>query len=102
MPRLIWTQPALRDLNRLHEFLAAHDRKIANRAVEAIRLGVKPLKSYPRLGRLLEDADNEARQWYVGFGQSGYVIPHQVELTAIYIIGVRHSREEEHHPPTSN
>jgi len=36
MPRLIWSQPALLDVARLHNFLAPRNRDAAKRAVKAI------------------------------------------------------------------
>jgi plasmid stabilization system protein ParE len=40
MSRLIWSPPALQDVQRLHRFLATKNIDAAMRAVKAIRAGV--------------------------------------------------------------
>jgi len=47
MPRLIWSPPALRDVQRLYRFLAGKIAEAAKRAVKAIRDGVKILAVQP-------------------------------------------------------
>ena len=51
MPRLIWSQPALLDVARLHDFLTPKRRDAAKRAVKAIRQGIKALGKHPEIGR---------------------------------------------------
>jgi plasmid stabilization system protein ParE len=53
MPRLIWTPQALRDVQRLYRFVADKNPDAANRAVKAIREGVKVLAHQPGIGRPL-------------------------------------------------
>lgn len=40
MPRLIWSEPALANIQRLYRFLAEKNLAAARRAVKAIRDGV--------------------------------------------------------------
>ena len=47
MPRLIWSQLALRDVQRLYRFLAASNLHAAQRAVKALRQGGKVWLSSP-------------------------------------------------------
>lgn len=47
MPRLKWSQPALLDVARHHAFLTPKNRDAAQRAVKAIREGVKALGNFP-------------------------------------------------------
>ena len=54
MPRLIWTPPALADVQRLFHFLASKDKDAARRAITAIRAGVEVLAQQPHLGRPVE------------------------------------------------
>lgn len=58
MSRLIWSQPALLDVQRLYRFLAPRNVNAAKRAVRAIRQGVKVLGQQPGIGRLIEDMSN--------------------------------------------
>ena len=45
MPRLIWSPPALLDVQRLHRFLLVKNADAAGRAVRAIREGVRCINS---------------------------------------------------------
>lgn len=93
MPRLIWTSSALEDVQRLYRFLAPNDADAAQRAVKAIRSGVKILAYQPRLGRPIEGMDAEYREWLIDFGNSGYVVLYRIESEAIAILAVRHQKE---------
>jgi plasmid stabilization system protein ParE len=66
MPRVIWTPPALRDVARLHGFLAPKNRDAARRAVRAIRQGVKTLAAHPEIGRPVDEMPPEFREWSSG------------------------------------
>ena len=93
MSRLIWTAPALADVQRLYRFLALKDVDAARRAVGAIRSGVKVLAHQPDLGRPMEDMDAEYREWLIDFGNSGYIALYRVENEAVAILAVRHQKE---------
>ncbi len=73
MPRLIWTLPALADVQRLYRFLAPKYETAARRASTAIRAGVKILTHQPEVGHPVEDMDPEFREWPINFGSSGYI-----------------------------
>lgn len=73
MPRLTWSQPALLDVARLHDFLAPKSRDAAKRAVKAIRQGVKALQKLPEIGRPVEELPPEFREWVIEFGQGAYI-----------------------------
>jgi plasmid stabilization system protein ParE len=47
--KLVWTHPALRDIQRLHAFPVPKNPDAARRAVRAIRQGVKALAAHPML-----------------------------------------------------
>ncbi|MGH9604875.1 MAG: type II toxin-antitoxin system RelE/ParE family toxin [Terracidiphilus sp.] len=55
MPRLKCSRQALRDIVRLHDFLAPKSRDAAKRAVKAIRQGAKLLGKSPKIGHPVED-----------------------------------------------
>ena len=93
MPRLVWSEPALADVARLHAFLAPKNREAAQRAVEAIRGGVKELGRHPEIGRPIEDMLPEFREWVVEFGQSSYVALYHFHDDQVMILAVRHGRE---------
>ena len=93
MPRLIWTPPALSDVQRLHGFLASRDSDAARRAVKAIRAGVKILAHQPQIGRPVEDMDPEFREWLIDFGNSGYAVLYRFDGETIALLALRHQKE---------
>lgn len=93
MPRLKWSQPALLDVVRLHDFLAPKSADAARRAVKAIRLGVKVLSKHPQIGRPVEEMPPEFREWVIEFGQGAYVTLYHYDGKEIVILAVRHGRE---------
>lgn len=93
MARLIWTPPALRDVARLHAFLASKNPEAARRAVRAIREGVKALGTHPEIGRPVEELPPEFREWWIPFGESGYVALYRYDGERVAILAVRHGKE---------
>ena len=93
MPRLIWTGPALADVQRLYRFLASKSPDAARRAVGAIRSQVRILETQPGLGRALAETDPEYRTWPIHFGESGYLILYRFDSRQVSILALRHQRE---------
>ena len=93
MPSLIWSPQALRDLARLHGFLAAKNRLAAQRAVRTIRQGMKLLAAHPEIGRPAEGMEPEFREWLIPFGGSGYLALYRIGGRRVVILAVRHGRE---------
>lgn len=93
MPRLIWSPPALADVQRLYRLLARNNTDAARRAVKSIREGVKILALQPGIGRPAEDLEPEYREWIIDFGSSGYVALYRSEADTAVILAVRQQRE---------
>lgn len=93
MPPLIWTPSALLDVQRLYRFLVVKNPDAARRAVKAIRQGVKVLEQQPKVGRPVEEMDNEYRDWIIDFGDSGYVARYRVDPQFVSVLAVRHQQE---------
>jgi len=93
MPRLIWSQPALLDVARLHDFLAPQNRDAAKRAVKAIRQGMKALGKHPEIGRPIEEMPPEFREWVIQFGHGAYIALYHYDGRQISILAIRHGRE---------
>jgi plasmid stabilization system protein ParE len=91
--RLVWTPSALRDIARLHAFLAPKDRDAARRAVRAIRQGVKALATHPEIGRPIDEMPPEFREWLIRFGDGFYIALYRYDGEFIAILAVRHGRE---------
>jgi plasmid stabilization system protein ParE len=93
MARIIWTPPALRDVARLHSFLAPKNRAAAKRAMRAIRQGVKALTEHPEIGRPIEEMPSEFREWLIPFGDSSYVVLYRYDGKLVAILAIRHGKE---------
>lgn len=93
MPRLIWTQPALRDVVRLHEFLASKSPDAAKRAVKTIRRGVRELARHPRIGPPVEELLPEFREWVIDFGSGAYVALYHYDGRQVVLLAIRYGRE---------
>lgn len=93
MSRLIWSQPALLDVQRLFRFLAPKNLDAAKRAVMAIRQGVKVLAQQPGVGRPIEDMPTEFREWMIDFSGSGYVARYRIDTDTVTVLAVRHQKE---------
>nr|WP_255626697.1 type II toxin-antitoxin system RelE/ParE family toxin [Phyllobacterium sp. KW56] len=90
---MIWTPPALADVQRLYRLLAPKDADAAQRAINAIRSGVKVLAHQPHLGRPVEEMDPEFREWLIHFGNSGYVALYRVDGETVAMLAFRHQKE---------
>lgn len=93
MPRLIWSPPALLDVQRLYRFLAGKNIDAAKRAVKAIREGVKVIVQQPGIGRPVQDMEPQYREWLIDFGDSGYLALYHYDGQTAVILAVRHQRE---------
>jgi plasmid stabilization system protein ParE len=93
MPRLKWSPNGLRDVARLHDFLAAKNRDAAKRAVKAIRRAVKLMGKFPEMGRPVEELPEEFREWVIEFGSGAYVALYHYDGKEVVILAVRHGRE---------
>ena len=93
MPPLKWSQPALLDVSRLHDFLAPKSRDAAKRAIKAIRQGIKALREHPEIGRPVEEMPPEFREWVIPFGHGAYIALYHYDGKQIVILAVRHGRE---------
>jgi len=81
------------DVARLRAFLAPRSQAAAQRAVKAIRLGVKALSKHPEIGRPVEEMPPEFREWVIDFGIWAYVALYHYDGKQVVILAVRHGRE---------
>lgn len=71
MSRLMWSQPALLEVQRIYRFLAVKNMDEANRAIKTVPQGVKVFGQQAGTGRPIEDLTDEFREWLNDFGDSG-------------------------------
>ncbi len=93
MPQVKYAPGAIRDLQRLRDFLRPKNPDAAKRAAEAIIKALKVLGYQPQIGRPIEDMPDEYREWVISFGDSGYVARYRFDGKEATILAVRHQKE---------
>ena len=83
------------DLDRLEGFLQPRNPQASRKAVRAIISAIDLLSNQPYLGRVLDEHDEDFREWYAPFGSSSYVIRYKVDTnnSEIIITRIWHGRE---------
>lgn len=88
---LRWTEEAVDDLARLHDFVAIHNPQAALRIVTILRNSVRQLPAHPRLGTRLPGFDaREVRRLVVG----DYEVRYELARSAIHVLRFFHARED--------
>ncbi len=93
MPQVIYAPGAIRDLQRLREFLRPKNPLAAKRAADTIIKALQVLGLQPQIGRPVEDMPDQFREWIIDFGDSGYVARYRFDGEAVIILAVRHQKE---------
>lgn len=93
MSQVIFAPAAIRDLERLREFLRPKNPAAAERAAKAIIQGVQALGELPRIGRPIEDMPEEFRDWLIDFGDSGYIARYRIDSDTVVVLAIRHQKE---------
>jgi plasmid stabilization system protein ParE len=93
MPELIWSPAALKDVERLYRFLAEKNPDAARRAAKSIREAMNILRDQPGVGRPVADMDPKFREWFIAFGDTGYVCLYRFDGATAVVLAVRHQRE---------
>lgn len=92
MAEVVVEASAFDDLNRLFEFLAAHDVAAAVRAIEIIQDGIMILERHPEMGR---PSGEGLRELIISYGATGYVALYAFypTLDLVTVFKLRHQRE---------
>lgn len=92
MARLIYSEQALRDLERLTDFLVENDPAAAEQTAALIVEAAEILDSHPLIGRPVELG---MRELVISRGRTGYVALYSFEAAAdaVLILAIRHQRE---------
>jgi len=67
--------------------------EVARRAAKSIREGMQILRDQPGVGRPVDDMEPEFREWFITFGDSGYVSLYRFDGATAVILAIRHQRE---------
>lgn len=99
--RVRFTPEAEADLVRLYEFILerdASDRAMAERALQAIRDGMRILELTPFTCRKAAAATPFLRELIIPFGSTGYVALFEIDnAETVTVLAVRHQRESDYH-----
>lgn len=89
---MIYTERALRDLERLTEFLRESDPVVAENVAGLITEAIELLHNHPFIGRLVESG---LRELVISRGKSGYLALYEFQrsLDATVVLAIRHQRE---------
>jgi plasmid stabilization system protein ParE len=92
MARAQITTRALADLERLFDFLANHNPKLARERMRSVRRAFELLSDHPLLGRPAEDG---RRELVLSRGRLGYVAKYRwvPSQDVVLILAVRHQLE---------
>jgi plasmid stabilization system protein ParE len=82
--------PARRDLQRLHDWLAAVNPSAADKAIDAITRGILSLEDFAERGRPITA---QIRELKIEFGRYGYVLRYWAQDGDVIITRVFHGRE---------
>jgi len=88
-----WLPEALRDIERLYEFLDGKSPEAAANAARTILEGALLLKDSPRIGRPMPD-ETGRRELFMAFGAGAYVLRYMHVGNNVVIVRVWHSRED--------
>jgi plasmid stabilization system protein ParE len=96
-----FTEAAEDDLIRLYEFILkkdASDFVLAQRALEAIKNGIRSLELSPFSYRKATISNPFLRELVIPFGASGYVALFEIDNEqTVTVLAVRHQLEDDYH-----
>lgn len=92
MARLIYSEQALADLERLSDFLLEQDPAAALVILDLIEEALAILRRHPYIGRQLDD---DLYELVISHGKTGYVALYSFEEVhdAVLVLALRHQRE---------
>jgi plasmid stabilization system protein ParE len=92
LARVIYSDEALEDLERIIEFLLATSPETAGAALGQIRGAVSVLAAHPQIGRRV---DVHRRELVISHGATGYLAHYRYDARPdlVRVLRVRHQRE---------
>ena len=89
--KILWTEPAIEDLRNLHSYIAKDSNEYASSFVEKIILSVDKLADFPKIGRVVPEADQEMIRELL---YHNYRIIYRIKNELIEILTVVHGRRD--------
>lgn len=87
MIEIIWTSPALTELEAIQDYIAAENPSAAYRVALHIQEAVENLKTFPKMGR--PGRVKHTRELILS--DIPYIVPYKIAPRAIYILSVFHA-----------
>lgn len=94
MRKIVWLDSAVNDVVRLKAFIAKENKDAAKRAATAIETAASRLVENPLIGKPVNNLP-DYRDLLTRFGAGGYVLRYRALSEIIYIVHVRHYREND-------
>lgn len=85
---LEWTQPALKNLEQIHEYVAQNSARQANMLIGQLVESSQRLKSFPSSGRTIPEYESHEDLREIISGS--YRIQYRVDGSAVYVLAVVH------------
>ena len=89
--KIRWTDPAIESLRNLHSYIAKDSEIYASSFVQRIVLAVEKLTDFPRLGRVVPEADDETIRKLL---YQHYRIIYRIKSELVEILTVIHGRRD--------
>jgi plasmid stabilization system protein ParE len=89
--RIKWTDPAVESLRHLHGYIAQDSEIYARSFVRRIVLAVENLKNFPRLGRVVPEADQDTVRELL---YHNYRIIYRIKGEVIEVVTVIHGQRD--------
>lgn len=87
MTRVVWTEPAVADLESIHAYIAADSQTYAHALLDEIFAAVDRLERFPQSGHLLPEVDDDnLREVVVG----NYRVIHEAAGGVVRILAILH------------
>ena len=92
MARIVYSNEAFEDLDRIIEFMLASSPQAAVEALKQIRAAISVLAAHPQIGRRV---DLHRRELVISHGATGYIAlyRHDTRPDVVRILPLRHQRE---------
>jgi plasmid stabilization system protein ParE len=96
MSRVILSPAALRDLQRLREFLREKSPDAARRSAKVIVKALQVLSLQPGIGRPAQNLGSDFRELPIDFGATGYLALYRQRGEDVVILALRHQLEDDY------
>lgn len=88
--RLTWSEPAIANLQAIHEYISRDAPGRADRFVRRLIAAPEPLRDHPRMGRVVPEGDGRQREIFF----DPYRIIYRVEADEVFIVTVVHGARD--------